>query len=524
MATPARRSSISGESSVSEDNIIAARDGQSSTLLAADAAAAALQDYARGQPSKRSSATSSISRESFRAMGSAPSATVDAVNSSVKLARRSSTPTVPVSPVSVKAGGITEDVADDGPSAVGRVVDVSKSSPAASKSGDLTLPEPPVLSTSRRSCGMLQDDVQTRQQNLMAVSQYHTPRGLDRDYSRYPLPSSRTSVCIPFTSTPAPPQIGHREQPPVDIAFQSRSAEATTSDTNANIGYTVDPEKRGSWLLDDLITAPGTANPGYSFPLYLDEKESDDDIHMPQSDDDERLKPKLREFFAPNRLLSLFGLLFMFIGLCCIFILLPVLGATGAYDYSYPYHSEEPGNNVSKVEPWQKVNNMKHALLRNVRTGLIDPDTPKSAMARKSFLGEDLALVFSDEFTIPNRTFYAGDDPFWTAPDFWYGATQDLEWYSPDAVTTAGGTLTLRMDQFANHGLNYRSGMINSWNQACFKGGMLEISVSLPGPGGASGLWPGAWTMGNLGRPGYRASTDGKAVLLTKFSQGCRCR
>ncbi len=93
--------------------------------------------------------------------------------------------------------------------------------------------------------------------------------------------------------------------------------------------------------------------------------------------------------------------------------------------------------------------------------------------------------------------------------DIWYGSTQDLEWYDPDAVTTSDGTLTLRLEKFVNHDLNYRSGMINSWNQICFKGGALEISVSLPGPGGASGLWPGAWTLGNLGRPGFRASTDG---------------
>lgn len=99
---------------------------------------------------------------------------------------------------------------------------------------------------------------------------------------------------------------------------------------------------------------------------------------------------------------------------------------------------------------------------------------------------------FSDESNIPYRTFYASDDPFWTAPDFWYSAIQDPEWYGSDAVTTAGGTLTLQMDQFENHGLHYRSGMTNSWNQTCFKGGLLQISVSLPEPGGASGLWPGA--------------------------------
>lgn len=51
--------------------------------------------------------------------------------------------------------------------------------------------------------------------------------------------------------------------------------------------------------------------------------------------------------------------------------------------------------------------------------------------------------------------------------------------------------------------------MLNSWNQLCFKGGIFEVSVSLPGPAGVHGLWPGVWTMGNLGRPGHLATTEG---------------
>jgi len=31
----------------------------------------------------------------------------------------------------------------------------------------------------------------------------------------------------------------------------------------------------------------------------------------------------------------------------------------------------------------------------------------------------------------------------------------------------------------------------------------------LPGSPDISGLWPAAWTMGNLGRAGYGATTDG---------------
>jgi beta-glucanase (GH16 family) len=51
--------------------------------------------------------------------------------------------------------------------------------------------------------------------------------------------------------------------------------------------------------------------------------------------------------------------------------------------------------------------------------------------------------------------------------------------------------------------------MLQSWNQMCFKGGRMEASISLPGKGDVSGFWPGFWAMGNLGRPGYAATTDG---------------
>lgn len=66
-------------------------------------------------------------------------------------------------------------------------------------------------------------------------------------------------------------------------------------------------------------------------------------------------------------------------------------------------------------------------LLKNIRTGLIDPDTPKDAMTRIGANGEKQVLVFSDEFNTDGRTFYDGDDPFFQAVDIWYGATMDLE-------------------------------------------------------------------------------------------------
>ena len=83
------------------------------------------------------------------------------------------------------------------------------------------------------------------------------------------------------------------------------------------------------------------------------------------------------------------------------------------------------------------------------------------------------------------------------------------QWYDPDAITTGNGTLNIRFDAFMNHNLNYRSGMLQSWNKLCFKGGYMEASISLPGRGDTMGFWPGFWAMGNLGRPGYASTTDG---------------
>lgn len=91
-------------------------------------------------------------------------------------------------------------------------------------------------------------------------------------------------------------------------------------------------------------------------------------------------------------------------------------------------------------------------------------------------------------------------------------------------------------DPTLNHMLSYKSGMLQSWNKFCFTTGYIEVAVTLPGPNsntqGYVGViflkfleralidfftffsptysqWPGVWTMGNLGRPGYGATTDG---------------
>lgn len=53
----------------------------------------------------------------------------------------------------------------------------------------------------------------------------------------------------------------------------------------------------------------------------------------------------------------------------------------------------------------------------------IDADTPQNVRTRTGFDGQTYNLVFSDEFNKDGRTFWPGDDPFWTAVDLHYWPT-----------------------------------------------------------------------------------------------------
>jgi len=64
--------------------------------------------------------------------------------------------------------------------------------------------------------------------------------------------------------------------------------------------------------------------------------------------------------------------------------------------------------------------------------GLIDKDTPKEFYTKKSYNSdEELVLVFSDEFEIEGRSFFAGDDPFWEAVDLHYWGTVSFLFITP---------------------------------------------------------------------------------------------
>ena len=480
--------------------------------LAAGSASDASKNFARGRPqSNRSLTASTVSRKSIQSIRSSQLATHEdssvpeaSLHQSTAWPLSSASSTSPPTSGSASSSPRRNEPSGSDSSGAGTagVEDSTDSATPAEPSTDSPPDRPPNRRPRARKLKS------ARQDASRSRAQTQTPMKLSdlgQDYSRYPLPSRNNS----FSKLPiSGPIHSNRGRPGAEPSTLPLSlSQSSSADSVTDISYIVDPEKGASWLLDDRIGAPFISEAG-KIPLYTDEKEVDDDLHNPLPDDDLRYKPKLRDCFALRHCGSMLGLIFLVVGLFSLFILLPVLSFTGHAAFSYP-NDPPVTNDNSFVDPAKKVNDVKYPLMKNIRVGLIDPGTPKSAMKRTTFDGEQLELVFSDEFKTPNRTFYPGDDPFWTAPDIWYGSTQDLEWYDPDAVTTGGDTLKLTIEQFVNHELNYRSGMLNSWNQICFKGGALEVSVSLPGPGGASGLWPGVWAMGNLGRPGYKASTEG---------------
>ncbi|KZF19960.1 glycoside hydrolase family 16 protein [Xylona heveae TC161] len=236
--------------------------------------------------------------------------------------------------------------------------------------------------------------------------------------------------------------------------------------------------------------------PSAGLLLFPEDVEKDDWLHNPDPNEKE---PRECDLFSKRGFVNVGGLLLITLGLLALFIAYPILTFVQKINYSNHTCAADPDCLDADSIP----------LFKNIRQGLIDPTTPDSAKTRTSVNGKTMNLVFSDEFNVDGRTFYSDDDPYLQAVDLWYGVTQDMEWYDPDAVTTKDGVLELRFDAYQSHGLNYRSGMVQSWNQMCFQGGYMEASISLPGRGDTIGFWPGFWAMGNLGRPGHASTTDG---------------
>ncbi|KIS70932.1 putative glucan synthase subunit protein [Mycosarcoma maydis] len=251
-----------------------------------------------------------------------------------------------------------------------------------------------------------------------------------------------------------------------------------------------------------LNSSPSATGATHNIKMWGDydaESEPDDYLHEPDAEK-YRNASSAKEMLSPRGLLNIGTLTVIGLGLILLFGGYPVISWL-----SRSKASTKGGFNLGGANATGQVADLK------IGRGLIDPDTPESVKTRTTLngSGKKMNLVFSDEFNRDGRSFYPGDDPFWTAVDLHYWGTENYEWYDPSAVTTANGSLVITLDEVPTHNLNFRGGMLQSWNQFCFTGGYIEVSMVLPGAPDVAGLWPAAWTMGNLGRAGYGASTDG---------------
>ncbi|CAA7260065.1 unnamed protein product [Cyclocybe aegerita] len=258
--------------------------------------------------------------------------------------------------------------------------------------------------------------------------------------------------------------------------------------------YSFGAESRLSTLSDKFSLSPDPRLWGSD--LSPDLVEPDDDLHNPGKELD-RPQDRKRVLFTRRGLINVGCIVVVCATLIILFIGYPVFTyRSGSWLVS--------GYNAGGINSTGQVPSIPGNF------GLIDLDTPKEAYTKYSLRdGSEMLLVFSDEFNIDGRTFYPGDDPYWEAEDLHYWATNNLEWYDPEAVTTSGGSLVITFSENLNHELNYQGGLISSWNKFCFTGGYIETSVQLPGTNNVIGMWPAIWTMGNLGRAGYGATLEG---------------
>ncbi|KAI9574771.1 glycoside hydrolase family 16 protein [Boletus coccyginus] len=277
-----------------------------------------------------------------------------------------------------------------------------------------------------------------------------------------------------------------RTQPELLPSHSSRSS-LLASSRNATHGLS--PQSRMQSFASISFNLPADPRQ-WGSSLYADVKEPDDDIHNPDLRD-----AKTWSHFADRRILNV-GCLFLVIAcLVTLFAGWPMI----AY-FNSPELSNNGGFGLGGINASGQIPVMSGGW------ALIDIHTPRDAYTKPSWNGgPDMELVFSDEFNVPGRTFWPGDDPYWEAADLHYWATNNLEWYDPDAITTQDGSLVVTLSQKQTHNLNYQGGT----NKFCFTGGYIEANVSLPGVNNVAGLWPAIWTLGNLGRAGYGASLDG---------------
>ncbi|KAG8706592.1 hypothetical protein FRC08_000955 [Ceratobasidium sp. 394] len=314
---------------------------------------------------------------------------------------------------------------------------------------------------------------------------------------------------VPQRSSLRPPPAGSPRltQTPYYVPAQQRRSRATPFQATHRMLPPAPPYPDKSGTLMPLMSSHHgsqvSVTPKYAFDsgparwnagLVTFQPEPDDDSYNPDPHVD-----STGFIFTVRGLMNLGCLSLLIVGLVGLFVVYPLLSAFLKKDLSTFGAYNLGGINASGQIPEMNGN-----------FGLIDKDTPKEAYTHTSLDdGSEWDLVFSDEFNTDGRTFYLGDDPYWEAVDLHYWATKNLEWYSPDMITTSNGALNITLAKQDWRDLQYKGGLLSSWNKFCFTGGYFMANISLPGSSTVYGLWPAVWAMGNLGRAGYGASLDG---------------
>jgi hypothetical protein len=196
--------------------------------------------------------------------------------------------------------------------------------------------------------------------------------------------------------------------------------------------------------------------------------EPDDYLHNPDPKRD-RVSDRGGSIFTVRGLANVGCLLVLCLGMTVLFAGYPIISA-----YKDDHQTTLGAYNLGGINSTGQV----AAVIGDF--GLIDKDTPTDVYTRTGFDGSAYSLAFSDEFNVDGRTFFPGDDPYWEGVDLHYWPTNDFEWYDPSAITTRDGNLVITMTQEPIHDLNFKSGMIQSWNKVCFSGGVY-IEGQCPG-------------------------------------------
>ncbi|KAK5008296.1 beta-glucan synthesis-associated protein, partial [Cryomyces antarcticus] len=338
-------SRTSSQGSIYQNESVGLQAGRSSTNLHAQAAAASIREAERSSspaPSRSTSTPNLLRKANSRATSKTRSSDLlrsTAPSPSLLSPHRSATHT-PIfsSPLNLitstssdssrpSTGRTRRQSAADGSAlAQGQSVDSGKSVSSPYGHSRAATLKPPEMSQ-RDVTGPL-----TRQATPQTV------RDLGQDYTRYfnPFADSRSSSFadlhkgLPSYKSSSNLVSASAATNRLSNPFEPRDKRelnpfATASSSTTNLVDDSDPEKTFSPYLDDRLAAPSS---DARYPLYIDEKEWDDDMHMPMFDDDVKLKAKWRDHFTRDNVVSTFGLAFMIIGLLFVFVVLPVMSYT----------------------------------------------------------------------------------------------------------------------------------------------------------------------------------------------------